>query len=158
MVGATEAHNIIVSNLHRYIYDPVNEAGCRAFSSDMKLWIETSKSFYYPDIMVTCEPVDPRSVYKTAPCLIVEVLSPSTIDVDRREKLIAYRQLPSLIEYVLAYQDKRQLEVYRKDTNDHWHCTVFTGNDIVKLSAVAGKTIELKLADIYHQSGVQVND
>jgi Uma2 family endonuclease len=149
MVGATAAHNAIVGNVYRCIYDTVAEAGCRAYFSDMKVWIEALQSFYYPDIVVSCEPFDPKSVYLHAPSLIFEVLSPSTADVDRREKLQAYRQLPSMLEYVLVYQDQIKMELYQKDKGNEWRCRVFEGIDTVPLTALKNRTIELRPQDIY---------
>jgi Uma2 family endonuclease len=150
MVGATDAHNVIAGNLYRYIYDPVRDAGCHIYGSDMKLRVEAAQSFYYPDLMVTCEPFEPQSIFKSAPCLVIEVLSPSTMDVDRREKLIAYRHLTSLTEYVLVYQDKKQIELYRKDAQGDWHCSVFTRSDsVIVLNALPEKSIELNMNDVY---------
>lgn len=150
MVGASDAHNVISANLNRYLYDPVRDAGCHIYGGDMKLRIEAVQSFYYPDIMVTCEPFDAASLFKSAPCLVVEILSPSTMDVDRREKLIAYRHLPSLIEYMLVYQDKRQIEVYRKDVKGDWHCGIFTdGADFIPLEVLPDRPIQLKMTEIY---------
>jgi Uma2 family endonuclease len=149
MVGTTDAHNVIVSNLHRYLYDPVRASQRRIYIGDMKVMVEASDSFYYPDIMVSCEPYDARSVYKSAPCLIIEVLSPSTMNVDRREKLIGYRHLPSLVEYVLVYQDQMKIEVYRKDISSQWHCSVFNGADQVPLTALSPLAVELNMQDVY---------
>lgn len=149
MVGATDAHNVIASNLLRNLYDPVSAVGCRVYMSDMKLWVQSSQSFYYPDIMVTCEPVQPQSTYKSSPCLVIEVLSPSTMDVDRREKLIAYRHLPSLVEYALVYQDKMLIEVYRKDEQGSWHCAVYEGDTKVPFSALPNTPLELDMQKIY---------
>jgi Uma2 family endonuclease len=154
MVGASVAHNIIVSNLNHLLYGVVRESGCWVFSSDMKLWIEAAQSFYYPDLLVTCESLDQKSAYVKAPCLVAEVLSPSTSDVDRREKLTAYRHLSSLREYVLIYQDKKQIELYRKDETGTWHCTVFSGEESTTLSALPGGDLEISMQQIY--SGVEL--
>jgi Uma2 family endonuclease len=149
MVGASEAHNAIVSNLHRYLYDAVKEADCRIYVGDMKVRVEASQSFYYPDLVVTCEPFSARSVFKSAPRLIIEVLSPSTMEIDRREKLIAYRQLTSLAEYVVVYQDKRRIETYHKDENGQWLCDLSSNDEIVTVSISANKSVTLRMDDIY---------
>ncbi len=150
IVGATDAHNIITGNLYRYLYDSVTASGCRAYMSDMKVWIEESQSFYYPDIMVTCEPIQAKSVYKSAPSLIIEVLSPSTQMIDQREKLTAYRLLPSLKEYVLVSQERIKVEIYRKDISGRWHCTIAQGqNAEIEFNALPGTTIQLDMRQIY---------
>lgn len=154
MVGANAAHNAIVSNVHGQVYEQVRQAHCHSYISDMKVRLENVQSFYYPDLVVTCEIFNPKAVYISAPCLIVEVLSPSTMNVDRREKLLAYRAISSLMEYVLIYQDKVQVELYRKDAAGNWHCQVFTEGTIVPLASVPGGLIQLDMASIYYGTGL----
>ena len=70
--------------------------------------------------MLSCDPDDRESAYyRRPPCLIVEIASPSTFRIDRREKLFAYRTLASLREYVLVHQNERQIEVFRYPENEH---------------------------------------
>ncbi|MEE8554760.1 MAG: Uma2 family endonuclease, partial [bacterium] len=62
------------------------------------------------------------------PCLIVEVLSPTTEATDRREKLLAYQTLPSLREYVLVDQREPHVEVFRREGRDWWRDTHAAGD------------------------------
>ncbi len=62
----------------------------------------SSDIFYYPDVMVTCNPQYTEKYYKSYPSLIVEVLSPSTQYLYRGEKRFNYQLLASLQEYVLV--------------------------------------------------------
>jgi Uma2 family endonuclease len=151
MSGASDAHNVIAVNLLHYLYDQVADAGCYAYINDMKLRVETANSFYYPDVMATCEPFDADGKFKSAPCLVIEVLSPSTKVIDQREKLMAYRQLPSLVDYMIVYQDKRRVDLYRKNAEDDWELTVFTGDTTISLSALRGKPLALRMQDIYRR-------
>jgi Uma2 family endonuclease len=155
MVGATAAHSIIVGNLHGNLFAPVKQAGCNSFISDMKVKVEVLRSYYYPDLMVSCEPLKPEALFLTAPCLIIEVLSPSTTNVDRREKLIAYRSIASLKEYALFSQDQKQVELYRKDSDGNWHCQVYEGSEKLRLSALGSVTIDLDLDTIYAGAGAK---
>lgn len=147
-VGATQAHDAIVVNLTVLIGSAVKNSKCRAFSSDMKVKIEATGSLYYPDLMVSCEPFSARSVFIESPCLIVEVLSPSTGDIDRREKLLAYKTLPALSEYVIVYQEERRVEVYRR-LQKVWQVSVFVGQDSFSISCLDSIEIPLCLDDIY---------
>ncbi|MDO8350788.1 MAG: Uma2 family endonuclease, partial [Gallionella sp.] len=124
MAGAGEAHNLIALNIASKLREFVRGGPCRVFISDMKLHVKTWKAYYYPDVMVTCDPADSQSHFKELPSLIVEVLSPSTESTDRREKMLAYRTLASLREYVLVAADKRQVEIYRRDEQDEWQLAV----------------------------------
>lgn len=89
--------------------------GFQLFMADMKVRVEQMGEayFYYPDLLLSCDPEDREPYYRRNPCLIVEVLSPSTERIDRREKLFAYRSIPGLREYVLVDPEQRKVEVYR---------------------------------------------
>jgi Uma2 family endonuclease len=76
--------------------------------------------------------------------LLIEVASPSTERIDRGEKLNNYRQIPSLIEYVIVEQDRRQAQVYHR--RNGWACEV-TGPDQPLVLECLGLT--LSMSDIY---------
>jgi len=115
---------------------------------------EEERYFYYPDVQVSCEEED-NKYYNTSPCLIVEVLSDSTARIDRNEKLIAYRQLPSLQEYVLCSQDFPIIEVYRR-SND-WQVERFTSGQTVVLESVAYELVLDELYDFLVDSDVSLS-
>ena len=75
---------------------------------------------YYPDVMVGCgpEPTDER--IEDAPCLVVEVLSPSTERTDRHEKLSTYKRVPNLGAYLILAQEERRVDRYWRDTSGEW--------------------------------------
>lgn len=118
MGGASLAHTRIIRNLV-VLLDRASRGGpCEVLQQDMKVHPDEG-SYYYPDLTATCvEQRDPYVV--TAPCLVVEVLSPSTEAVDRGEKLQRYRRLPSLEAYVLVSQDRAHVEVYRRGIGGVW--------------------------------------
>ncbi|HEU4743573.1 MAG TPA: Uma2 family endonuclease, partial [Meiothermus sp.] len=93
---------------------PPQQRGCAVYASDMKLRLNQDTS-YYPDLMAVCQ-ADTGEYYKERPCLVIEVLSPSTEATDRREKLTQYRRIPSLEAYIPV--DSRACRVegyYRQD-------------------------------------------
>lgn len=59
-------------------------------------------------------PEDNASHYRAQPCVLVEVMSASSERTDRREKLLAYREIAALEEMVLIAQDKPEVIVYRR--------------------------------------------
>jgi Uma2 family endonuclease len=137
MVGASSAHNIISLNLAAELRQYLRGGKCQVFISDMKVRISTvqDERFYYPDVLVSCDPTDQATYYRERPLLIVEVLSTSTERQDRSDKLYAYRRLQSLQEYVLIAQDVQRIEVYRRSTD--WDLQVFTQDDDVQLESIA---------------------
>ena len=116
MVGASDRHGLIVNALAFALTPAARQRQCQLFTSDMKVRLEIGDQtcFYYPDLLVSCDPNDREPYFRRHPCLIVEVLSESTERIDRREKLLAYQTLPSLKEYLLVEQDRRRVTVYRR--------------------------------------------
>ena len=109
--GGTERHSQPTLNLVVKLWAKARAKGCRVFASDMKVRVPNNV-FSYPDVMVVCEDGDDEPLYKTQPCLITEVLSPNTEVIDRREKLQAYQQVPSLQAYLLVSTETPRVEGY----------------------------------------------
>ena len=74
--------------------------------------------------------------YKSAPSLVVEVLSPSTSAYDRGPKFAAYRKLPSLRELLLVDTDSRRCDLYRKGDDGLWVLHPFEPGQAVTLASV----------------------
>lgn len=142
MAGAGEAHNLIALNVASRLRGAARGGPCRVFISDMKVRVAAWNAFYYPDVLAVCDASDTQTYFKEKPCLIVEVLSSSTESIDRREKMLAYRTLTSLREYVLIAQDKRQIEVYRRGEDGAWSLETLTEGDVLQLECV-GATLSL---------------
>lgn len=132
MAGASDAHVTISLNFASALRHHVRGTGCRVYMSDMKVSIETADIFYYPDIIVTCDARDRElNNYKKYPCLIVEVLSPSTEAFDRGDKFYNYQQLETLKEYVLISQKRQRLDCFRRDQEGRWLLQFyFPGNEL----------------------------
>jgi Uma2 family endonuclease len=150
MSGSSEEHNQIAGNIYVRLINHLRGSGCKTFISDMKVKItiadQRADLFYYPDLMVTCDSQDTEKYYKTAPCLIVEVLSPSTANLDKREKRLNYQTLPSLQEYVLVSQDQAIVEIYQQNRAGVWYSEVLQGGDQLNLQSV---NLTIAIADIY---------
>ncbi|NEP91330.1 MAG: Uma2 family endonuclease [Okeania sp. SIO2C2] len=127
-------------------------SGCKTFIADMKVKIALAENgsdiFYYPDVMVTFDPQDTEKYYKSYPCLIVEVLSPSTQDLDRREKRLNYQSLGSLQEYVLVEQTEIKVAIYRRLEVGCWSGEILGKEDYLKLNSVG---LTLTMTDIYDE-------
>jgi Uma2 family endonuclease len=146
MAGAGEKHNIISGNLYSVLRRKARGTNCKTFIADMKLYIPELNRFYYPDILLTCDSNDDHEYYKQVPCLIVEVLSPSTENIDRREKLHAYQNISSVKEYLLVSQERMEVELYRRD-GKHWQYYLLkTEEDILHIDCL---DLGLTMADIY---------
>lgn len=156
MAGASKAHNIIAGNIFSRLRQHLRGSPCRAFVADMKVKIEASRAYYYPDVVVTCSEEDttdsaPRDVL-TAPSLIVEVLSESTENTDRREKMRAYGSLDSLEEYLLVDSRRALAELFRKRAEGGWEHWVMTPGDTLNLASVG---LDIAVVDLYEDAGLR---
>lgn len=124
--GASARHNLIAGDVFGLFRSASRETHCQVFTHAMRLRV-SSRVTYYPDIMVTCDPDDNHEQYRSKPCLIVEVLSPSTMLIDRREKLIAYQGIDSLRGYMMVYRDDHRVESYTRNDDGIWVYANLTG-------------------------------
>lgn len=129
MAGTSIDHNLIASNVLLALRNHLAGKRCRVFMSDVKVRLEIGQDdvFYYPDVMVGCDPRDTEKFYLRHPKLIVEVLSESTERTDRREKLLSYMRIESLEAYVLVAQDRSEVTVFQRGRN--WPAEVFKGRE-----------------------------
>jgi Uma2 family endonuclease len=151
MAGGSLNHAQITSNINRYIGNKISE-NHTSLTTDVKVRVESYRKFYYPDVLVLCgEAVfyQKRNDTIVNPILIIEVLSDSTEAKDRGEKMLAYRTLESLREYVLVSQDKPTVEQYIKNADGNWiHKATIGLKSVVKFESIE---IELTLEEIYQR-------
>jgi Uma2 family endonuclease len=127
MAGASDTHVTIAGNLFALLRSHIRGSGCRVYIADMKIRIETRNCFYYPDVMVTCDPHDQTTThYKCFPKLVVEVLSGSTEAFDRGDKFADYQTLTSLEEYVLINSCRQRVECFRRNAEGLWVLQSYT--------------------------------
>lgn len=149
MAGGTEAHIQISYNVTRLFADKLR-GKCRAYQSEMKVWVDQAGTFFYPDVTVVC---GERNFHKgntgivENPILLVEVLSKSTEDYDKNDKFLTYRNVESFQEYVLISQNKPLVQRYVKQKDGNWVIKATIGlKSKVYFESVDA---ELMLEDIY---------
>lgn len=152
LAGATERHNRIAMNVAWRLGAAAHGGPCRVYGSDMLLRIDDT-TVYYPDIQVICDPTDTEQQYKTRPCLIVEVLSPSTTSIDRREKLLAYKSLESLEAYLIVWSDKRRCLLYYRAEERKWFSATYGASHDLRIPC---PELRLTLDEIY--DGVELEN
>jgi len=150
MAGARWEHCRIRDNIVGELHSLLKESTCQQFSGDMRVCVSASGLYTYPDIIIVCgEPMFQDEVFDTLlnPLVIFEVLSESTEKYDRGAKFDHYRQLSSLLEYVLVSKDQMLVERYVRSHNDSWILTIF--RDPGKPFEMASITASVTLAEIY---------
>jgi Uma2 family endonuclease len=144
MTGGTMRHNRIAGNVFRLLAERFDGTPCQVFINDMKLHVQAADSVYYPDVFVPCGSnvaSGAKVVHDAA--LIVEVLSESTAEIDRREKLVAYRKLPGLRAYWIVSQDEQRIEVHERDASGQQQAVAYTRGDAVPAGWMGGEAITL---------------
>ncbi len=127
MTGGTLPHNSIALNLASSLKNHLRGKRCKVFMADAKVGVSQNGPFHYPDVMVTCDSRDRTArqvVYH--PCLIVEVLSPGTEDIDRGKKFRNYRRIDTLKEYVMIEAETMNVDCYRLNEKGKWELTAYS--------------------------------
>ena len=138
MTNPTEDHEQIAANPGAPLKLAMDAQGCRTYQGGMRIQRDedargTDKP--RPDVMVRCGPSGGRS-FVTDPLLVAEVLSPSTMDTDRGEKLAFYKSLPGLRHIVLLYQDQMRVEHYRRIDQDWDMATLTAPDDVLRFGSL----------------------
>ncbi len=148
MAGSSRRHNRITVNITALLNPLTRGTACEVYSSDVKVRASKRKSFYYPDVVLTCSPDNADAYYVEQPCLIVEVTSKSTDWKDRSEKLLAYQALDSLQAYLIVAQDKPHVTFYYRQADDGaWWVAAFEA--LEQTITLPCLDTPLALADIY---------
>ncbi|TXH79068.1 MAG: Uma2 family endonuclease [Thiothrix sp.] len=148
MAGAGDGHVRISGNVFALLKAHLRGSGCSVYMADMKVRVKEDEAFFYPDVMVTCDPADlQRNYTKHSPRLVIEVLSASTEGYDRGVKFALYREITSLQEYVLIDPRSYRVDVFRRNAQDRWELFAFTTMD----SQVEFASVNCRLAmqDLY---------
>lgn len=150
MAGGTPDHGALAANLIVLLGSQVRDRPCRVFTSDVRIRIKATGLATYPDVSVICgeqqtDPDDPRGDTIVNPRVVAEVLSPSTEDYDRGEKLAHYKRIPSLEEILLVAHEERRIELWRRES-DHWTVHVSRGEDSASVTSIGA---ELPLREVY---------
>lgn len=149
MSNSTESHEQIVLSIAAAIRPVGDRRGCRTYAGGVRVQRSeevNDSNKLRPDVVVKCSPRTNRT-FITDPVIVVEVLSPSTLDRDRGPKLTFYKTLPSLQHIALVYQDQMRIEHYRR-TDDGWTLEILTmGEQHLQFDAIE---FEIALNDVYY--------
>ncbi len=150
MASASANHNLIVLHTGASLRDQLKKRPCRVYPSDLKLRIEATGLYTYPDVSIVCGEPQLESNHGDVllnPIVLVEVLSDSTEAYDRGKKFQHYRTIPSLKHYVLIAQDRHSIDCFTRTSDESWlltSCQSF--EEKVELSAIE---CELAASEVY---------
>ncbi len=144
MTGGTVNHDRIQGNLIFLLKGRLRGGRCEPFGPNMR--VPTGRGRYrYPDALVTCSPLQGSARDIDQPVVIFEIASDSTAHTDRGAKLVEYRDIPSLLRYVMLEQATRQATVISR-VDDHWRIDLVRSGEVLALPEIA---IEFPLDELY---------
>jgi Uma2 family endonuclease len=137
MSGGSVNHGRIAIKFAAMFDSHLENSGCITGNSDIKINILKTNNYTYPDVSVTCDDRDKNTPnYFTYPCLIVEVLSPSTEAYDRGGKFRMYRNNPNLQDYLLVSSTSIEMDLYHQKENGEWVIINYKEGDTIELKSI----------------------
>ncbi len=155
MAGATLNHNRLVGNFNMALKGAKKGNGkdCDSFFLDALLGIKNRKTYFLPDLVLTCDENDlkeDRIIFN--PTLITEVLSESTELYDRTKKWEIYRRIPSLRYYIMVSQKEYHIDMYQRSNEQSlFYFQSFDGADAI----ISLKDLGLEISLITLYKGIQ---
>lgn len=149
--AASFRHNRIAKNILVLLENLFQNTQFEVFGSDLRVANLADNSFCYPDVVVVAgEPVfvDKEFDTITNPVMIAEVLSEGTPNYDKKKKFDVYKELDTLQEYLIFWQDKMKARLFRKIEKNHWEMWDFEEKS-EKITIL--KQFETALSDIYRK-------
>lgn len=149
MAGASPEHNLVVANVAGALRGALRGKPCLVMSEGQKLATPRTRAYFHPDAIVVCgKPrYDERDDHAVvSPTLLVEVLSPSTADYDRGGKLVHYRSLETLTDYVLVSIEDRSVEHHHRVEPEKWLVRTALREGALELDSLG---IAIPIADLW---------
>ena len=147
MTGGSLRHSFIATNICGSLYTQLRGKKCTVYSSELRIKVETTGLYTYPDASVVCEPVQSEQHRQDTvinPTVIIEVLSPGTKDYDQGTKMRHYRTIASLHDYLVIAQDAIFIEHHRRQADHQWKITRFTSPELIVRLGTIACTLALK--------------
>lgn len=150
MAGASDNHNEIFSSLFSELSAQLKGKTCRPYGSDKRLYIRENTLLTYPDISVYCNksaPFGKGEMTFVDPTVLIEILSESTKNYDRGVKFSLYRDIPTLLEYILVDSQSIRVEIFRLNESKHWELEEYKSLDDSLF--IAALNVRISLRDVY---------
>jgi len=138
MAGGTPRHAALTTRVIVALGSQLKGRGCEVFDSDLRVRVAATGLATYPDVSVVCGPLetDPEDRNTVLnPSVVVEVLSDSTEEYDRGEKLGHYRQMAALREVVLVSHRDAAVEVWHHD-GAGWTSDTYRAGQHIRLHSI----------------------
>lgn len=151
MTGGARGHALVVRGLARVLDRRLDAARWTVLTSDFATSVGQD-TIRYPDVIIDVAAGQITDLTATAPVLIAEVLSPSSVATDLGDKAAEYLHLPTLHAYLVLSQDEPKAWIWiRGETGFGAAPEVIAGDQ--GIIGVPRLSIELPLSEIYQEFG-----
>ncbi len=149
MTGASQVHDRIVVNIIASLHGQLRGSSCRPTTDDLAVRIPGG-NVRRPDITIECGKSQSRREYAVGePRVMIEVLSPSTMNFDRIRKIPEYQLIATVTHILLVDTEAPRVDVMSRKPDERWVQTKYDGLDAkIDLPSV-GAT--LALVDVYEE-------
>ena len=140
MAGGSENHALIGANVIVAAALALRNSDCRVYNSDLYVKAKSDARWSFPDTSIVCGPSEKDVRKKEAlnnPCVIIEVLSPTTEAFDRSKKFEKYARIEALRHYVLVETSRPAVQVLTRGEDGEWMMRYYNGRaDNAELSTL----------------------
>jgi len=145
LAGGSPYHSAIIANLTIAVGRFLQDSSCWIYNSDVQLRLSETR-YVHPDVTISCDERDHESEEAIQyPCLVIEVLSPSTEAIDKIKKLAYYQECPAIQDYVMVDSQSIRIEVYHRE-NDGWKFHTYGPESVITVESL---DIQFPIKDIY---------
>jgi Uma2 family endonuclease len=146
MTGGNARHSRVTTNVHVALRSRLRGTTCSHYGPDLGVRTIGSK-VRYPDALITCAQFPDTEQLAPDVRIVFEVLSPTSGQTDRIEKVREYAAVPSIRRYVIVETTSAGLLVlHRRDAGEPWTATALTIDDNLALPEI---DIEIPVAEFY---------
>lgn len=136
LAGGSNYHAALIANLIGILGRQLENTSCWIYSSDVHLQLSKSR-YFHPDVTVSCDQRDhEQGDMIHHPCIVIEVLSPSTEAIDRGKKFFSYQACPTIQDYVMVDSQCICVEVYHREEGG-WKLRTYGPGGTVRLESLA---------------------
>lgn len=146
MTGGNARHSRITGNIHAALRSRLRGTACAHYGPDLGVRTIGSK-VRYPDALVTCVPFADTLQLAPDVQIIFEVLSPSSGQTDRIEKVREYAAIASMRRYVIVEtRSPGLLVLHRRGADEPWTASALTADDTLLLPEIGA---QIPVSELY---------
>lgn len=158
MAGASPEHSLVIVNFVSAIRKQLRNSTCYVYSDNVQYKFKTDDGesrTVIPDASINCRTKSRRgNTFLDTPRFVLEVLSPTTEQYDRTEKMEIYRQ-QEIEEYWIVDWRKKEVEIYEldyeNDTPKYFLWKKITENNKDELKIIHFPSINITFDELFDE-------